>query len=111
MKLINVPEINRWAKGTWVWNGKRFETLKEAKAFLDNAVLETPLYTLITEYEGYDYIAHYDRNGEIASIVEIAPDETSYHRYHYTKPRRVAYSDTEKKLVYLDEVAILAPAG
>jgi hypothetical protein len=116
MKLINVPEINRWAKGTWVWNGKRFETLKEAKAFLDNAVLEAPLYTLITEYEGYDYIAHYDNEGIITSIVEIVPDKTPYlvwdetktqpmeiFLWNYTKSRRVEFVNNGHGLRFKDK--------
>lgn len=99
MKLINVPKINRWAKGTWVWNGKRFETLKEAKTFLYNAVLDTPLYTLITEYEGYDYIAHYDNEGIIASIVEIIPENATY---RYTKTHRVGLFNSGHTLKYVN---------
>lgn len=110
MNLVHVPEIDKWAANTWIWSGERFKTLQEAKAYIDD-VAGKIMKELIDNYDGYGYIAHYDRNGEITSIVEIVPDETSYHRYHYTKPRRVAYSDTEKKLVYLDEVAIWAPAG
>ena len=116
MNLIHVPKINRWAKGTRVWNSKRFETLKEAKAFLDNAVLEEPLYTLITEYEGYDYIVHYNNEGIITSIVEIVPDKTPYliwdetkkqpmetFLWHYTKSRRVELVNNGHGLRFKDK--------
>jgi hypothetical protein len=100
MNLIHVPEINRWAKGTWVWNGIRFNTLKEAKSFIDYVQVKPSVFHLITEYEGYDYIAHYDNEGIITSIVEIVPEKTPCPTYHYTKSRRVEFANSGHSLVY-----------
>ena len=103
MKLINVPKINRWAKGTWVWNGIRFNTLKEAKSFIDYVQVKPSVFQLITKYEGYDYIAHYDNEGIITSIVEIAPEKTPCFTYHYKKSRRVEFANSGHSLVYKDK--------
>lgn len=103
MKLNNVTKINRWAKGTWVWNGSRFKTLKEAKSFIDNVSLKPSLFHLITEYEGYDYIAHYDNEGIITSIVEIVPEKTPYPTYHYTKSYRVEFFNNGHTLKYVND--------
>ena len=99
MNLNHIPEIDKWAANTWRWGGERFETLKEAKAYIDD-VAGKIMRNLIDKYDGYAYIAHYDKNANITSIIEIVPDETSYHRYHYTKPRRLKYDENLKHLVY-----------
>lgn len=103
MKLMNVPAINRWAKGTWFWNGFRFNTLKEAKSFIDNLPEKPSLFNLLTKYEGYDYIVHYDNEGIIASIAEIVPEKTPCPTYHYTKSRRVEFANSGHSLVYKDK--------
>ena len=99
-------EINRWAANYWLWDtDKRFTTLREAKAYLNEAfgrkslsqLLKEqgvvsysdtkPCYlkTLLTKYEGYDTIRHYDKEGNLDSIVRIIPDD-SYLGYHFGKP-------------------------
>ena len=103
MNLIHVPEINRWAKGTWVWNGIRFSTLKEAKSFIDYVQVRPSVFHLITEYEGYDYIAHYDNEGIITSIVEIVPEKTPCPTYHYTISRCVEFVNNGHGLRYKDK--------
>lgn len=116
MKLNNIPQINRWAKGRWFWNEIRFNTLKEAKSFIDNAQAKPSLFRLLTKYEGYDYIAHYDNEGIITSIVEIVPDKMLYlvldetkkppmeiFLWHYTKSRRVEFVNNGHGLRFKDK--------
>ena len=88
-EAYDYPVLNKLAANCWVWSNTIFLSLKEAKTFLDNNIQTHKLHTLITEYEGYDTICHYDKNGILSSTVKIIPDETSYHRYHYGKPHRV----------------------
>ena len=103
MDFNHVPKINRWAKGTWVWNGIRFNTLKEAKSFIDNVPPKPSLFNRLIKYEGYDYIAHYNNEGIITSIVEIVPEKTPCSTYHYTKSRRVEFANSGHSLVYKDK--------
>ena len=103
INLVHVPEIDKWAKNSWIWSAKRFETLKDAKAYINDAY-GAKLRTMIEKYDGYAYIAHYDRNANITSIVEIVPDKTSYHRYHYAKPQRLVFDENIHRLVYANEV-------
>jgi hypothetical protein len=100
---MNVPAINRCAKGMWVWNDFRFNTLKEVKSFIDSLPAKSSLFNLLTKYEGYDYIAHYGNEGIIASIVEIVPEKTPCFTYHYKKSRRVEFANSGHSLVYKDK--------
>ena len=66
----------------WVWDNTFFNTLKECKAYVDGLY---GIHMLLTEFEGYDIIEHFNKEGFVDSVVHIIPDKVGH---HYTKSSR-----------------------
>ena len=64
----------------WVWDDMIFDTLKESKAYIDGLY---GFHILLTEFEGYDIIQHFNKEGFVDSVVRIVPDKNGH---HYTRP-------------------------